>query len=88
MLYVNVYSVSRHYGGPEEGGWWFDAGKVVASHPSWSLDQARVLQDALRESYPPSQGAGRYSVFGGEDIVVTIEDEPARAWPETRPHYE
>lgn len=25
MIYVNVYEVNRHYGGPEEGGWWFDS---------------------------------------------------------------
>ena len=22
--FVQVHSVSRHYGGPEEGGWWYD----------------------------------------------------------------
>ena len=24
--YVNVYEYSREYGGPEEGGWYYDAG--------------------------------------------------------------
>ena len=23
-VYISEYSVSRHYGGPEEGGWWYD----------------------------------------------------------------
>lgn len=25
MLYINVYECQQVYGGPEEGGWWFDA---------------------------------------------------------------
>ena len=29
-MFVNVYEVSREYGGPEEGGWWFDTGQPVA----------------------------------------------------------
>lgn len=33
VLYVNVYRVTRHYGGPEEGGWWYDAGEPLASVP-------------------------------------------------------
>lgn len=32
-LYVNVYLVTRHYGGPQEGGWWFDVGEPLASVP-------------------------------------------------------
>ncbi len=31
--YVNAYFVTRHYGGPEEGGWWYDCGEPVASLP-------------------------------------------------------
>ena len=33
MLYVNVYHVSQLYGGPEEGGWYYDAGEPIASIP-------------------------------------------------------
>lgn len=32
-LYVNVYEASRCYGGPEEGGWWFDTGYPILSIP-------------------------------------------------------
>ena len=24
MSYLNVYIIGRAYGGPEEGGWWYD----------------------------------------------------------------
>lgn len=31
--YVNAYAVTRHFGGPEEGGWWYNAGRSLASIP-------------------------------------------------------
>jgi hypothetical protein len=33
LLYVNAYEVSRPYGGPEEGGWWYDSYSPLASIP-------------------------------------------------------
>lgn len=33
LAYVNAYAVTRHYGGPEEGGWWYNAGRPLASVP-------------------------------------------------------
>lgn len=33
MLYLNAYRVSRVYGGPQEGGWYYDAGEPLASIP-------------------------------------------------------
>ena len=94
ILYVNAYAVSRHYGGPEEGGWWYDAGRVLASVPiSADAPEAdiavirKALTDILGwERYPPSQG--RYSVIGGSDFEVYVEDHVAREWPEETPHYE
>lgn len=41
-LYVNAYAVTRHFGGREEGGWWFDRGEPLASVPV----DAEVLVDA------------------------------------------
>lgn len=33
VIFVNAYEVTRHYGGPEEGGWWYNAGSPLASIP-------------------------------------------------------
>lgn len=33
ILYVNAYAVNRSYGGPEEGGWWYNSGSPLASIP-------------------------------------------------------
>lgn len=40
-LYVNIYAVGRSYGGPEEGGWWFDTGEPVGSIPIDMTDAER-----------------------------------------------
>lgn len=29
LQWVALYMVTRQYGGPEEGGWWYDAGTLV-----------------------------------------------------------
>ena len=31
--FVNIYLVNRSYGGPEEGGWWYDHGWLQCSIP-------------------------------------------------------
>jgi len=94
ILYVNAYAVSRHYGGPEEGGWWYDSGRVLASVPI-SADASDADVATIRKALtgllgwpkdPPSQG--RYSVIGGSDFEVYVEDHVGREWPEETPHYE
>ena len=30
LFWVAAYLTQRHYGGPEEGGWWFDRGDLVS----------------------------------------------------------
>lgn len=32
-VYMNAYHVDRAYGGPEEGGWWYNRGEPLASIP-------------------------------------------------------
>jgi hypothetical protein len=43
MYYVNIYEVSRRYGGPEEGGWWYDHCSPKSCHPvGRKIRKARV----------------------------------------------
>jgi hypothetical protein len=39
MLYLNAYRVSQAYGGPEEGGWYYDIGEPFASIPIPTMDE-------------------------------------------------
>jgi len=86
--YVNVYEVDRNYGGPEEGGWWYDSGEPVASI---QCDERQVEQvkTYLWTMYPQINAKRqRYSVNGGYDLEIHVEEHFAKPWPETRPHYE
>ena len=55
-LYVNVYDIAQAYGGPEEGGWWFDTGVPVASIPVELTDEERTdLHDDYMKEHGHSQ---------------------------------
>jgi hypothetical protein len=86
-VYVNVYRLDRCYGGPEEGGWWFDAGNVVHSFQMTSLTQAEALVTILRQQF--TDGGHRYSVRpNDEDYAVAVEPTPGESFPKERPFYE
>lgn len=55
--YVNVYEITRCYGGPEEGGWWYDEGEIVESHgPFTDQETADKFMLALCEKYSEKNG--------------------------------
>lgn len=85
-LFVNVWGVSRVYGGPEEGGWWYDTGECIKTVVCTSRDEADRVRNEQREEFPMT--SRRYSMIGGDDWDVTIDDEPGKFFPEERPHYE
>lgn len=90
--YINVYEVYRHYGGPEEGGWYWDSGELLISVQVTGKMEGEaeaaelLLKDYLERSYPDD--GSRFSVLGGTDYQVRIEDHDGKSWPEERPHYE
>lgn len=84
--YVNVYSVGQGYGGPEEGGWWFSTGDHEHTEIAQTREDAERVREQLIERYPSTRA--QYSVLGGDDWDVRIEDHPGEGWPHHRPHYE
>lgn len=57
-VYLNAYAVSRCYGGPEEGGWWYDDREPLASLPVLkkgdNLERAtKMLQESLYPNIQP-----------------------------------
>lgn len=92
ILYVNVYDITRCFGGPEEGGWWYDAGECIEIHrvAATSKEECVAIAAALRTDLSAEfpRTAKRYSVLGGEDYDIFIQDDPGSDFPEVRPHYE
>lgn len=86
--WVNVYSVERLYGGPEEGGWWYDAGTPVASIECETEEEAEQIKTKAEKEYGPMAHGNIYSVQGGVQIRVHIEELKGVPWPARTPHYE
>jgi len=90
--FVSVYEVSRHYGGPEEGGWWYDwrqfTGQTYLRRGAEKIQKTvDTLKQLLHEHQP------RYDRFscanrGEPDLVVIIEMIPGENESTERPRYE
>lgn len=84
--YVNVYEVDMAYGGPEEGGWYFDTGTALESHHV-AADAVEDVRKQLRDRYQDTGMASNVNYNGGE-FGVWHEDKPAADFPTESPFYE
>jgi hypothetical protein len=85
--FVGVYEVDRCYGGPEEGGWWYDTGSLLQQTAVASRGEAEALRTKLRQRFPDTGASS--NVFGGEDYRIHIDLQPhAGHFPTETPRYE
>lgn len=94
---VSEYNVTRHYGGPEEGGWWYDRHEFVrvimsTDDEEAAFARARALNAEARENKEQPDGKcyqGRFSVADPTDKVFYVDREPRENdnMNEPRPHY-
>ena len=64
FVYLNVYVSDRRYGGPEEGGWWYDGWRALASIPL----------DAKLADHDQSTCDACIAVAQGDDYAPRCED--------------
>jgi hypothetical protein len=88
--FVNIYELDRVYGGPEEGGWYYDIGTPITggSIRVESKGMAEIIGNALAEDVYADH---KYRVSvrpNGIDYAVRVETHPPRPFPAERPHYE
>lgn len=97
MKFANAYHVEQCYGGPEEGGWYFDAGypiKSIRLGKNPGLRRIKAARKQLCRELEAEHAAGvdgrpEYtSVLSEGDLRIHIENHQARLWPESRPYYE
>lgn len=92
MVYLNVYLVTRHCGGPEEGGWYYDAGEPIESlrvNPFCDQVTADRLIELAEERWRDlASPRSRFNVGGGPDVLARFENDFAAEWPDERPRYE
>lgn len=86
-VYVNVYAVTREFGGYEEGGWYYDNLTCIDCVPCKNKYSDEIKED-LKEEYKHEKHGDISSVLGGVDIWVYIEDKPKKSETREKPIYE
>jgi hypothetical protein len=100
-LFVSVILLNRHYGGPEEGGWYFDSGSVQEIHmvrvwfwpsgkpeiPDDEFEVVAILEATLNEKYKFDTD-NRYSVAGRRDFRLQVTWDMPEDFPSETPTYE
>ena len=92
---VAVYEKGLHYGGPEEGGWYYDSRELVALATADSEETATALKVELEKGEFTDRGRPLHSVnFGqGDDVAYSLYaiapgDEIIHRSPLETPRYE
>ena len=77
---VACYTVSRTYGGPEEGGWYYDYGNLLRRNRAFPCEETAL-------AFCSKLNRKLWSL--GFDCVVAkvYKGEPPYSYPETRPRY-
>lgn len=90
---VAFYEIDRRYGGPEEGGWWYDCGELhrvlrvaVSEDAAYAVAaRANRLMDRLQRG---RRDVSSVAYEGGRYAAHVFEGTVPRVFPEDRPHYE
>jgi hypothetical protein len=94
--YITVYSVTRHYGGPEEGGWWYDhysaiktvnVPKVYQGTSKRATNKVEQLRLALQYEHADKAWGNRYHSTGGRDIIAHTEQVRKESETKYKPCY-
>ncbi|MGV2967260.1 hypothetical protein [Paenibacillus sp. AGC30] len=85
--WVNVYTVSRAYGGAEAGGWYYRKYKCEQSKQTWRW-ASDALQCQLQRKFEGLAWGILSSETDGQEIVVLIEQRKAGKEYVSRPPYE
>jgi hypothetical protein len=97
--YVHLFHVTREYGGPEEGGWYYTAGQAI-SRP-WGHGSIGPFSDP-KDAYEVCGHANAFADVemnaGARPLSSVLStgryewrvttDRDAQDFPEFRPHYE
>lgn len=87
-FWVVVYERFQGYGGPEEGGWFFDQGELQFKIPVATKVQAQEMCEKLQElNDDPEYRYWQVNYHGGEYYATWDEDEPADYYPARKPVY-
>jgi hypothetical protein len=90
---VALYFCDREFGGREEGGWYYDTGKIVKMIRVFNVEEKAITYaNRMQRLVDRTLNKGRRpisSVLSTGRYDVQVHDGlPPKYYPETRPHYE
>lgn len=91
VTYLNFYRATLEYGGPEEGGWWYDQKMPIDSQDisTYTFSQQLSLLRTAEASYGPQDYERDYRSVNAQGVIqIYLEPEPAVMRPRYRPYYE
>jgi hypothetical protein len=90
VKYVSIYETTRHFGGHEEGGWWYNWHEWLESHnvENLTIEKLHELEDNLMIKYDDLKEGDIGSVLGGTDLTIFEEDFPMQYQTKCKPKYE
>lgn len=104
LWFVGIYLTDRAYGGPEEGGWYYDCGELVKDASFFvgregmtpraftNLDDAYHFADEVNQYLNASDNVGRHPVSSvlSEGIyeAIPMEGLLPEHFPDRKPRYE
>lgn len=99
MLYfVHKYQIRLEYGGPEEGGWWYEKGWPAKGWRSPSFTNEEEAYETCRRFNAGEKVRVKeeedYEVtsvlaYRSRHYTYTVSDSPVmEEYPQSRPHYE
>jgi hypothetical protein len=84
---VTLHECSQHYGGPEEGGWYYQRGWAVKTICVFSKKQA--IKEAIKLHQEAQEEYGdRIDELGWPIWEVNFSNDYGRNYPTHRPYYE
>lgn len=86
--YLTVYAVTRHYGGPEEGGWWYNVHEPIFSTGKVLARRLNKVRERLFKQFSCYRDGDIYSVLGGMDIDIVAERTVGQYATRHHPRYE
>lgn len=85
MHYVNIYDVGQGYGGPEEGGWWYDVGHPIGSIPvELTFAQRCAIWSALEDTGADYDTCVEAIQFAERKQAEAVQAEWKKRYPYTR----
>lgn len=86
-VFVNAYKVTREYGGPEEGDWYYNKYECLEVVPCKNKVSDDIAEN-LEEEYKHLEHGDISSVLGGTKIVVLVEEKMKESETRETPIYQ